>query len=156
MLEKKSLEHPWLEQIEATLFLQRFPKAATDQELASMLAAVEQLIFSMNEPYAWVVDLGGVLSVSASQRKLFADHENRTKEHDRAYNAGSALYAHSTFMSGIITAVFWLSRPVYPTKVFATIREAERWARSQLKLRGVKIGPEPRISMYRVYAKITG
>ena len=37
-----------------------------------------------------IVDLGGVLGAPASQRRLASEHEDRTKEHDRRFNAGSA------------------------------------------------------------------
>ena len=147
MFDRTALDHPWLKQIEATLFIQQYPRWATDEELIEMLDAVERLVFSLHAPYAWLVDLGGVLTASASQRRIFSEHEDRTKEHDARFNAGSALLSRSAITSGIITAVFWLSKPSYPTKVFSEIREAERWARAQLKARGVEIGSEPTLSM---------
>jgi hypothetical protein len=150
MFDRSALDHPWLKQIEATLFVQQFPRQASDQELVEMLDCVERLVFSLHTPYAWLVDLGGVLGASASQRRLFSDHEDRTKEHDAKLNAGSALLSRSPITAGIITAVFWLSKPSYPTKVFSEIREAERWARAQLKARGVEIGAEPTLSMQQL------
>lgn len=129
--------------MEQTLFLQVYPRSASDEELRGMLAAVERLVFSLHSPYAWLVELGGVMNTSASQRRIFSEHEERTKEHDRKFNAGSALLSRSALTAGVITAVFWLSRPSYPTKVFSDLREAERWARSQLVARGVRIDPEP-------------
>jgi hypothetical protein len=146
MFDRSALEHPWLEQVEETLFLQRYPRTASDDELKSMFVAVERLVFSMHVPYAWVVDIGGVLGSSASQRRLASEHEDRTKEHDRNFNAGSAVLSHSAITAGIITAVFWLSKPSYPTKVFSDVRDAERWARIQLKERGSSIGLEPKLT----------
>ena len=108
-----------------------------------VLDAIERLVFSLRSPYGWVVDMGGVLGASASQRRLFSDHEDRTKEHDKQFNAGAAVFSRSAITTGIITAIFWLSKPSYPTKVFSNIREGERWAREQLKGRGVEIGLEP-------------
>lgn len=147
MFDRSALDHPWLEQVEETLFLQVYPRTASDDELRGMLDAIERLVFSLRSPYGWLVELGGVLSAPASQRRLVAEHEERTKEHDRTFNAGSALLARSAITSGIITAVFWLSKPSYPTKVFSDLREAERWARLQLAARGVGIAPEPRLSV---------
>ncbi|HMI91762.1 MAG TPA: hypothetical protein VK509_10390 [Polyangiales bacterium] len=150
MFDRTALNHPWLKQIEATLFVQQLPRQASDEDLVEMLDAVERLVFSLRTPYAWLVDLGGVLGASASQRRLFSDHEDRTKEHDAQFNAGAALLSRSSITAGLITAVFWVSRPSYPTKVFSEIREAERWARSQLKARGVEIGAEPTLSMQQL------
>jgi hypothetical protein len=147
MFDRSALNHPWLKQVEATLFLQQYPRTGTDEELKGMIDAVERLVFSLNSPYAWLVDLGGVLGAPASQRRLFSEHEDRTKEHDRKFNAGSALLSRSAITTGIITAVFWLSKPSYPTKVFSDVRDAERWARTQLKERGVDIGLEPKLSL---------
>ena len=147
MFDRSALDHPWLKQVEATLFLQQYPRTGSDEELKTMLAAIERLVFSMRGPYAWIVDVGGVLAAPASQRRLLSEHEDRTKEHDRRFNAGSALLSRSAITTGIITAVFWLSKPSYPTKVFSDLREAERWARAQLKERGVDIGLEPKLSI---------
>ena len=149
-MDRTALNHPWLKQVEGSLFVQQFPRRATDEELIEMVDAVERLIFSVRGPYAWLVDLGGVLTASASQRRICSDHEDRTKEHDAQFNAGSALLSRSPITTGIITAVFWLSKPSYPTKVFSEIREAERWARAQLKARGVEIGAEPTLSMQQL------
>jgi hypothetical protein len=150
MFDKTALDHPWLKQIEATLFVQQYPRQASDEELIDMLEAIERLVFSLHAPYAWLVDLGGVLTASASQRRIFSNHEDRTKEHDAKFNAGSALLSRSPITAGIITAVFWLSKPSYPTKVFSEIRAAERWARAQLQARGVAIGSEPTLSMQQL------
>lgn len=147
MFDRSALDHPWLKQVEATLFLQQFPRSASDEELKEMLDAVERLVFSMESPYAWLADLGGLMGASASQRRLFSLHEDRTKEHDRKFNAGAALLSRSAITAGIITAVFWLSKPSYPTKVFSDVREAERWARTQLNERGVAISLEPKLTL---------
>ena len=133
MFDRTALEHPWLKQVEATLFLQHYPRSATDDELKEMLQAIERLVFSLRAPYAWIVDLGGVLGAPASQRRLASEHEDRTKEHDARFNAGSAILSRSAITTGIITAIFWLSKPSYPTKVFSDLREAERWSRAQIE-----------------------
>lgn len=146
MFDKSALEHPWLEQIEASLFLQRLPKRAIDKELAGMLEAVEKLIFSMSSPYAWVVDLSHIQIASASQRKLFTQHEKRTAEQDQKYNAGSGLFADSAFTRGLVTATFWMVKPSYPTKICSNLRDAEIWARAQLRERGVNVGLTPTLS----------
>lgn len=156
MFDKKAPEYPWLDQIEATLFLQRFPKSATDQELSEMVRAIEQLIILISSSYAWVLDLDDVIKASVSQRRLFAERERRTKERDTKLNAGSAFYAQSSFTGGIVTAVFWLSQPVHPTKVFTDIQDTERWARYQLKEQGVSIDLEPKLSLFSTYVKKTG
>jgi len=150
MFDRTALNHPWIKQVEATLFVQLLPRRANDDELLEMVEAVERLVFSLRAPYAWIVNLGGVLTAPASQRRIFSDHEDRTKEHDAQFNAGAALLSRSPITAGIITAVFWVSRPSYPTKVFSEIHEAERWARAQLKARGVEIGSEPTLSMQQL------
>jgi hypothetical protein len=150
MFDRTPLSHPWLKQIEATLFVQQYPRRATDEELIAMLESIERLVFSLRSPYAWLVDLGGTLTASASQRRIFSNHEDRTKEHDSQFNAGAAILSRSPITTGIITAIFWLSKPSYPTKVFSEIREAERWARAQLIAKGVQIGAEPTLSMQQL------
>jgi hypothetical protein len=104
----------------------------SDEDLTAFLAAAEKLILALQTPYAWVVDVGGLLRVTAKQRRMFAEFEDRTKEQDAKLCAGAAIYAPTAFTRGLVTAVFWLSPPAYPTKIVASFEEAEAWARAKL------------------------
>jgi len=49
----------------------------------------------------------------------------------------------SPFTRGIVTAVHWITPPVYPYKIFGNRREGERWARQQLITRGINVSADP-------------
>jgi hypothetical protein len=127
-------DHPWLGQLDDALFVQSFPRTMTDVELASFLEATAKLVFGKHSPYAWVVDVGGLLHASAKQRRMFADFEMRVREHDRRFCAGAAIFAPHPITRGIVTAVFWLSPPSYPYLVTGSLAEAHAYARHKLAL----------------------
>jgi hypothetical protein len=84
---------------------------------------------------AWVIDLSNVTEAPATQRKVLAENIKRYEEFSERRNAGSALIVPSTWLRGLMTAVFWISPPQYPHQAFSEPLEAERWARKQLATR---------------------
>jgi hypothetical protein len=137
--------HPWVTVLEAPLYMQAFPPTVKDEELSAMLAEVERITMAMQSPYGWVADISNVISATPKQRSMYAESDKRLKEYDQKYCAGSGIFCTSNVARGVLTAVFWISPPVYPYKVTSTLREAETWARQQLIARGVQIGPLPRL-----------
>ena len=134
--------HPWITHIEGTLYKQTFPSDCSTEDLAAYLQAIEQLVFQINEPYAFVIDLGGIISTSSEQRRLTAESDKRQRDHDKEFCAGVAYYAKAAWTRGLVTAVYWLQPPVYPYEMFSDQREAENWARQRLRDRGAVIGGE--------------
>ncbi|HEX3597591.1 MAG TPA: hypothetical protein VHU80_20925, partial [Polyangiaceae bacterium] len=86
-------------------------------------------------PVAWVVDLAGLKMATATQRRIFSAHLTRFEPHDLAYNRGSALVVPNAVVRGLVTAVFWLKQPRFPTECFSTYDEAVAWARARLAQR---------------------
>jgi hypothetical protein len=129
--------HPWISVIEYPLFQVSYPSEVTDEALTIMLEDLERIIFAMTAPYAWVVDLGRTLGATAKQRKMQAESELRLREHNRQHCAGVGLHVGNSVMRGVVTAVFWLSPPVYPYCITETLEEAQRWAREALRAHGV-------------------
>jgi hypothetical protein len=134
-------KHPWVSAIEAPLYLQTFPRSATDIELAAMIAEIERITKAMQWPYGWVADLSDLMQATARQRSMCAESDKCLASRDERYCAGSAVYCRGALTRGVLTAVHWLSPPAYPFRVFSSFPEAESWARQQLIRRGVAMAP---------------
>jgi hypothetical protein len=135
--------HKWVTVIEAPLYHQVLPSEATDEELAEMLAEVERITMTIESPLGWVTDVSNILKVTARQRKMYAQSDARLKAWDAQWCTGTAIICTGAFTRGIVTAVHWMTPPVYPFRIFGNRREGERWARRQLINRGITISPDP-------------
>jgi hypothetical protein len=129
-------QHPWFDHSRAPLLVQRYPRDTSDEELSAFTAAVEAFMADHQEPFAWVVDASALVHATARQRQLMSEFEKRTAEHDRRFCLGTALVVDSPIARGIITAVYWLTPPVYPYRTFAKWDDAEKWARERLAEKG--------------------
>jgi hypothetical protein len=135
--------HKWVSVIEAPLYGQVLPARCSDEELAEMLAEVERITRSIGSPLGWVTDVSSILTATPRQRRMYAESDERLKPYDKQWCAGTAIICSGALTRGIVTAVHWMTPPVYPFKIFSSRREGERWARRQLIDRGVRIGAEP-------------
>jgi hypothetical protein len=133
------IDHPWISNDLMPLYRWTFPSEATDEELSACLRAREDWAFRAHYHVAWVIDLSKITKAPATQRKAFAEHLKRFEEFNVRWNAGSALIVPSAWLRGLVTAVFWISPPRFPNKLFSEPLEAERWAKKQLaaKLAGL-------------------
>lgn len=132
MVRVRHPSHPWIDIAEAPLYVMRFPARATDAEIREFCEHREAWARTANHRCAWVADLSGLDSVTATQRKIFAEHLKRFEAHDVAHNQGSAIVVPNTLVRGIMTAVFWLSPPKFPNQAFASVGPAMQWARQKL------------------------
>jgi hypothetical protein len=135
--------HAWVSVIEAPLYGQVLPAACSDEELAQMLEDVERITKAIDSPIGWVTDISNILHATPRQRKMYAESDARLKDLDKKWCSGTAVVCRSPFTRGIVTAVHWVSPPVYPYKIFSSRREGERWARQQLITRGISISADP-------------
>ena len=126
------LVHPWIDVARAPLYGITFPKEASDDELVRFCQVREHWAAVAKYRVAWVVDLTGLMQATAKQRRLFSEHLTRFEAHDIAYNQGSALVVPNPVVRGIVTAVFWLKAPRFPTECFSTYKQASAWATDRL------------------------
>jgi len=127
------IDHPWISHELMPIYRWTFPKEVTDEELSAVFRAREEWAPRVDYPVAWIVDLSNVIYAPATQRKAFAEHLKRFEAHGPRWNAGSALIVPSAWLRGLVTAVFWLSPPKFPQKLFSRSLEAEIWAKAQLE-----------------------
>jgi hypothetical protein len=127
------IDHPWVDESRAPMYLYALPKDLTDDALRAFCAARERWAKIAKYPVVWVVDLQNLGGASALQRKIFAEHLARFEYHDIAYTRGVAIVAPNTIVRGIVTAVFWLKTPQFSHKTFSARPEAVKWALAQLQ-----------------------
>jgi hypothetical protein len=138
------LVHPWIDAARAPLYGITFPAAATDEELQLFCQAREDWARVAKYRVAWVVDLAGLIKATATQRRIFGEHLKRFEPHDVAYNQGSALIVPNPFVRGVVTAVFWLKAPRFPSECFSTREAALAWASARLAQRPSAVPPATR------------
>jgi hypothetical protein len=128
--------HPWISALGPRLYKQTFPKLSSDVELEEFLGVLEANVATQRAPFAWVILADALLSSTAKQRKMFAAAEARMKEQDKKLCAGTAFVLTSAIARGAITAVYWLSPPVYPYTIVANEAAAVAWCESKLRESG--------------------
>ena len=74
--------------------------------------------------YAMVIDTIGSHKLPPSQRRILTDYLKQEEELTKKFCAGQAMVMKSSVVRGIMTAVFWMYKPPYETKVFTNIDEA--------------------------------
>lgn len=126
------IDHPWISNDEMPLYRWTFPEEANDEELDACLRAREYWGARAHYHVAWVIDLSNITKASATQRQAFGQHLKQFEEINVRWNAGSALIVPRAWLRGLVTAVFWISPPVFPNKLFSEPLEAEDWAKAQL------------------------
>ena len=129
--------HPWIETVGPHLHVQRYPKQFTSAELHEFLAAVEEFIYALPSPYAWVVDIGGMAKADREQRQAITALGERTATYARANSAGTAIVAPNAILRALVKTTYLVNKPPFEVKVVASIDEGVRWARAQLAARGV-------------------
>jgi hypothetical protein len=127
-----TIPHPWIDSSQAPLYVWRFPAEASYDDCTAFCQARETWARDVFTPVAWVVDLTLLQKADARHRQIFGEHLKRFERYDRRCNAGSALVVPNAWLRGVVTAVFWLSPPGYPNKLFADFDSAIDWARDRL------------------------
>lgn len=126
------IEHPWISNELKPVYRWTFPTEASDEDLAACIRARDDWVGRARYRFAWVIDLSNVTSAPATQRKALGEHLKSCEAFSARWNAGSALVVPNAWLRGLVTAVFWVSPPKYPTELFSNASEAERWATRQL------------------------
>lgn len=131
-------QHPWVDASRHPLYVCNYPNSGTEDQVRSYLQAFEEHFLALHTPYALVANTTGAGYLSSTQRRLFAESELRTKEHDAKYLAAIGMVVGSSMLRGVITAIHWISPPVYPHKTFADVNQAIIWTQQMLDQHVVK------------------
>lgn len=106
----------------------------TDAQLRAALESYSRILASRAGAYVMVMDNRAASALSASQRKIIAEYNSTHEARTRARCRGVAFVMTSSFVRGIMTAVFWLKKPATETRVFEDYDDAMLWAEGRVSL----------------------
>ena len=143
------IDHPWVSHKHLPIYEFTFPAEANEEELAAFVRAREEWATRAHYPVAWVVELSNLRKANAKQRRVFAEHLKRFENHDVQWNGGSALIVPSSWLRGLVTAVFWISPPKFPHQAFAKRSDALEWAQLQLDVKIAELSAHSQVRARR-------
>ena len=106
------------------------PLRVSDQQMQDFLVRHRALEHERNEDYVLVLDLRGTGKLTGEQREMMT--EGMAKTEDDTPCRALAMIFESQVLRGILSMMFWVRKPPYPTKVFATPEDAFPWVRQTL------------------------
>jgi hypothetical protein len=135
--------HPWLDVSAYPILVVRYPANSDRPEAAT---EVEQFYDafcawadSRQVPYTVIADTTMIKTIpSALVRAAVAKGEARTAEFEAKLNHGTAVIVANDITRGVATAVFWLSPPAYPMRMFANFDDALAWVLTRLDDAGLQ------------------
>jgi hypothetical protein len=131
------VEHEWVDERAAPLYVWRIPPAPSTPEIEEALAAIQRWVATLDEPYGWINDPRGLqIRVVATHRALLAEHLKIVAPEAERWCAGMATIATSSAIRGVGTAVGWVTPYGFPTKWCGSLDEAWPWVRERVMERG--------------------
>lgn len=104
---------------------------ANEAQTELFVKNLAQVLRSRGGKFALLCDYRGTKELTPKQRKTLADHLAQNIELYRRC-AGCAFVADAAFPKGALTAIFWMTAPPYPYRIFPDVESAERWALGSL------------------------
>jgi hypothetical protein len=135
--------HPWLDVSAYPILVVRYPADANSPEAAAQVDEFYEAFYvwatTRQAPYTVIADTSMIERIpSAVVRAAVARGEARTAAFEAQLNKGTAVVVVNDFTRGVATAVYWLSPPTYPTRLFATFDNALAWILTQLDAAGLQ------------------
>ena len=122
----------------------RPPYRVSDEQMEDFLERYRMLEQERGERYALVLDLRRTSKLTPDQRKMLTDRmEDEDEDPSKVLCQGTAMIFESRILRGILSMIFWVKRPPYPTKVFTEPEEAIAWANELLASRGPAPARQP-------------
>ena len=113
------------------LVLVRPPVTVTDAQMRAYLDRFDAEVIRREEPYGVVLDLRKTKAITPKQRAMLTESMER---HDSAALCqGTAMVFDSRLLKAILSAIFWVRRPAYPTRVFTDVDEGCLWVQGRLR-----------------------
>ena len=125
--------HAWYAASKPPIVVMTFPDQVHDDQLRAALADVQRWLEKVDKPFGFIVDMRRPLAISSVQRQLIAEVEKASSAQDRRFNAAQAVVVTNAITRGIITAISWMSPPVYPLKIVPSLEHAWHWVLPQFE-----------------------
>ncbi len=123
-----------MEWYEPRLILQTPPREFNEAQLRDYISCARKFADNVNGPFAVITDLSQLRAstVDSSMRSLYAEHQRAIATKDAEHCAVSAIIVKDALQRGVISAIFWLSPPVYPYTMVSDLESALAFAREAL------------------------
>ena len=102
-------------------------RRVTDAELLEFLDTHCTLFDMLEGPSACVLDLRECAAMPPAQRKMLTERMIEAKEFQEGTTCGAMVFT-SRLLRAMLTAIFWMYKPQYPTRVFNDLDDATEWA----------------------------
>lgn len=112
----------------------RAPPTVSDEEMQEHLAFFERTVYARREPFVTVLDLRFCEKITPRQRSIMIGSMKRNEEMTQC--RGCAMVFDSMLLRGILTAMFWVRKPAYPTRVFSKVVDSLDWVEALMVRRG--------------------
>ncbi len=89
-------------------------------------------LMGRGQRFAVVMDIQQVLAMPAEQRKRTAARLKELAPKGERTVICNAHIVRSSLAKGMLSAIYWIAPPPFPTKVFTDRAEAEAWARERM------------------------
>jgi hypothetical protein len=106
------------------------PPRISDEEMQRYIQESRANRMQRREPHVLVLDVRHTERLPPTQRKLLTDSMSQDGDADRC--VAMAMVFDSPLLRGVLTAIFWVRKPKYPTRVFTSLPDALAWARATL------------------------
>jgi hypothetical protein len=90
------------------------------------------LAFARKQPFGLLVDARGFPPLSPTERRMVAERVRENQVASGGLLKGIGVVMDSRMGRGILTAIQWIARPMYPMAAFETESDARRWLRELL------------------------
>lgn len=121
-------KHPWFATSTDRLIVMHFSRAPTTDEARAVTAAIAAFLEKKPSPCPWLVEMSDTAEIGASQRKVFADNEERISSLSKQHVTRLAYVVSKPIVRAALTAYFWMFKPPYPYRLFSARGPAEAWA----------------------------
>lgn len=132
-------EHAWFSAKHAPVIHMRPPHDVTAEDhQTAREAIVKWMLDVVDRPYGYIVDLSERPDFNAYERKQWAIVEKKYAHIELLYSFGQAIIAPDAMTRGLMTAMYWISPAVYPTKLVKTVDAAFDYLQTQVE----NLGPQ--------------
>lgn len=133
-------EKGWIELAEQSpLFVGTFVGTPDLDDMAAFLEKSTERFFRKEQKLAYIVDATRVVDFNSRHRQLQADWLKKNKARVEKYTVSVCFAVASRTQRGILTAIFWLTRPGYKHHFVSTREEAVHWSAEQLRAAHVPV-----------------
>ncbi len=124
--------HPWMDASKAPIYVWRWPKEATVEELNEYYQAMFEWFRTVDEPIGTIVNATAVMTGTPLQRQAIAQGDKRLQPYVKKWLVASGFVVRKPAIRAMGKAILWLSPPSYPHEFFESEAKAYAWVAERL------------------------